>query len=121
MSEIKRGAVVLIQAGDPEISGAIAEGIMAGREDRLTREQVETVQAEIDRQAVAQLVKVAVGNTRGAQDYLILRAAAEQDYGEDERGPLGRLLDRAIGIYGLFVYAIAEAFKAQDKVLERQP
>ena len=29
MSEIKRGAVVLIQAGDPEISGAIAEAFKA--------------------------------------------------------------------------------------------
>ena len=120
MSEIKRGAVVLIQAGDPEISGAIAEGIMAGRADRLTQEQVATAQAETDWQAVAELVKVAVGNTKGPEDYLILRAAAAQDYGEDERGPLGRLLDRAIDIYGLFVYAIAEAFKAQDKVLGRR-
>ncbi len=28
---VRRGAVLLLQAGDPEISGALAEGIMAGR------------------------------------------------------------------------------------------
>ena len=31
MSEIKRGVVMLLQSGDPEISGAIAEGMLAGR------------------------------------------------------------------------------------------
>ena len=115
MSDIKRGAVVLIQAGDPEISGAIAEGIMQAR---ATAQDAGVLTGERRRQ-VARLVKVAVGNTLTAEDYMILRAAAEQDYAEHVRGPLARLLDRAIDIYGLFVYAVSEAFRAQEKVLGR--
>ena len=32
MCEARRGAVVVLQSGDPEISGAIAQGVMEGRE-----------------------------------------------------------------------------------------
>ena len=51
MSETRRGAVILLQRGDPEISGAIAQGMLAARTEtprQLPREQVEIVEAEIE-------------------------------------------------------------------------
>jgi hypothetical protein len=62
---------------------------------------------------------VAVGNTKGAKDYAMMRFEAEMAYGEsvDNPSPLRRLFDKALGIYGLFVCAVSGAFKAQDKVL----
>lgn len=132
MSESKRGVVMLLQAGDPEITGAIAEGIMAARgegAEALTREQIETVEAEIDRQAIEEamnrpqvqrsLLRVAVGNSKTKEDYAMLRFEADMEYGESlyEPGWWDKIADKALGIYGLFVCALSGAFKAQDKVL----
>lgn len=77
MAEIRRGAVVLLQAGDPEIAQALAAGMMEGRAaktgtgddlfrhgcavqpspegegmGRLSEDQRAAVEAEIDRQAI---------------------------------------------------------------------
>lgn len=132
MSESKRGVVMLLQAGDPEITGAIAEGIMAARvagAEALTREQIETVEAEIDRQAIEEamnrpqvqrsLLRVAVGNSKTKEDYAMLSFEAEMDYGESlyEPGWWDKIADKALGIYGLFVYALHSVNRAQDKVL----
>ena len=148
MSESKRGVVMLLQAGDPEITGAIAEGIMAGRSvaapgtssvtalpchlpqrGRLNAEQIETVEAEIDRQAIEEamnrpqvqrsLLRVAVGNSKTKEDYAMLSFEAEMDYGENlyEPGWWDKIADKALGIYGLFVYALHNVNRAQDKVL----
>ena len=120
MSENKRGAVLVIQAGDEQIVEALTDGIMAGRAARLEAAQIETVQAEIDRQEVQRaLLRVAVGNTKSAKDYAMMRFEAEMAYGEsvDNPSPLRRLFDKALGIYGLFVYALHSANRAQEKVL----
>lgn len=132
MSESKRGVVMLIQAGDPEITGAITEGIMTARgaeAGRLTREQIETVEAEIDRQAIEKamnrpqvqrsLLRVAVGNSKTSEDYAMLRFEADMKWGESlyEPGWWDRIADKALGIYGLFVWALAGAYKSQDRVL----
>ena len=174
MCETRRGAVMLIQAGDAEISGALAAGALAaieargdGRGDpfrrcappspegeRLTKDQRCVVEAEIDRlsileglraqaqaaelqdapetrdrqsiarargeQAIARdLLHVAVGNHKTAEDYAVMRCQAEIDWGEpvDYPTPLERLLDKALGIYGLVVCAVAAAYHAQDRLL----
>lgn len=128
MSE-RRGTVMLIQRGDPEITGAIVEGMMAGRscpigpsghfptdggeafgEGTLTGEQIEVVEAEIDRQKIlADLVRVATGNRNTPEDYKIMITKARGDYQRLTRpaGPLRRFARRALGLYGLVVYSVA--------------
>ena len=132
MAEIRRGAVVLLQAGDPEIAGALAAGMMEGRGARLNAEQIKAVEAEIDRQAIEAyihqgsrtnvnraLLRVAVGNHKTAEDYAQMRFDAEVAYGEpvDFPSPMRRALDRALAIYAMFVEAVSVAYHAQDKVL----
>lgn len=176
MSESKRGVVMLIQAGDPEITGAITEGIMTARGaengdlirpasgaalvnqrlptsavsperrnrqtqrgaalratfpigGRLTEEERRAVEAEIDRQAIEEamnrpqvqrsLLRVAVGNSKTSEDYAMLRFEADMKWGESlyEPGWWDRIADKALGIYGLFVWALAGAYKSQDRVL----
>lgn len=138
MSEIKRGVVMLIQAGDPEISGALASGALAGRRkgrrdlscrgcaapptpegEGLTEDQRRVVSAEMDRQAILEDMREAIGNTKTADDYANMRFQAEVDYGESVYYPtrFETLLDKALGIYGLIVYGMATAFHAQDRVL----
>lgn len=147
MSESKRGVAMILQAGDPEISGAIAEGIMtargAGAGDlirpaaratfpnggRLTVEQIETVEAEIDRQAIRRdmqsdavqraLLRVAVNNTKTAEDYAAMTSRAEIEWGEpvDYPTPLERFADAALALYAMVICGLSAAYHAQDKVL----
>lgn len=151
MTEGKRyGAVMVLQAGAPEIAGALAEGIMKGRaataaagtssgpaghlpqRGRLFEGERRVVEAEIDRQAICEgvnapnvdraLLRVAVGNHKTPEDYANMRFQAEMAYGEpvDEPTPLRRALDKALVIYAMFVEAVAGAYRAQDKVLEER-
>lgn len=150
MSESKRGVVMILQAGDPEISGAIAEGIMTARDagagdlirpaaratfpigGRLTEEERRAVEAEIDRQAIAEgmnrrsvnkaLLRVAVGNHKTAEDYQQMLFDAEVAYGESvyEPTPMQQLKEKALIVYAMFVEAVAKAYRAQDRVLEKR-
>ena len=145
--EARRGAVILIRRGDPEISGAIAEGMAKGMGtphpalratfpsrgrlegdrpegegfgDRLNGEQIEVVEAEIDRQRiVAGLLRVATRNTKTQEDYdmLMIRARCEIQRYERPAGPLRRLGRRILGLYGLLCYGISLAYRQQDRIL----
>ena len=126
----KRGYVVLIQGGDAEISGAIADGMRRANEGRGTissvtpppLEQVEVVEAEIDRQRIQRaLLRVAVGNTNTAEDYAAMLTKARGDYAVTRRpGPLGRLGEQLLKLYALAVLAVSAAYRAQDLVLGRR-
>ena len=161
----RRGYVVLIRGGDPEISGGIAEGIIKGqgtphpspaatpttgltgpvsletahcavsraldapqgegkgKATPLPGEQVEVVEAEIDRQRIQRaLLRVAVGNTNTAEDYANMTTKARGDYGIDARrpGPLRRLGAFLLGAYALIVLGLVAAYRAQDIVLGRR-
>lgn len=123
MSEMKRGAVILLQRGDPEISGAIAQGMLAARTEtprQLPREQVEIVEAEMDRQRiVASLVRVAVGNDKTPEDYSLMMTKVRGDCARYRRapGPVGRALRRLLGWYGLLCWAVAGAYHSQERLL----
>lgn len=143
MSETRRGAVILLQRGDPEISGAIAEGMLAARADtssgaarhlplqekafgealearQLPREQMEIVEAEIDRQhIVASLVRVAVGNDKTPEDYSLMVTKVRGDCARYRRapGPVGRALRRLLGWYGLLCWAVAGVYHSQERLL----
>ena len=113
MSEVKRGYVVMIQGGDPEISGAIAEGIKAGMGAELIRPGERGRLLEIrkdDWDELAKLVKVAIGNTKTCEDYAILRAAAEQEYRMPQLSQLRRVRERLLAIYALAWFNIREYF-----------
>lgn len=120
MSEVRRGYAVLLQAGDAEISGALAEGIVAARLPEakpLEPDEIRTVAAEMDRQAIARLMRVAMH--KQPVDYGAKITKALGDYGQESElpGPLRRLTARLWGLYGLLVYALAAAFRAQERVL----
>lgn len=76
----------------------------------LTGEQIEVVEAEIDRQKIlADLVRVATNNSNTPEDYQIMITKARGDYQRLTRpaGPIRRLARRALGLYGLIVYSVA--------------
>ena len=142
MRENKRGVVMLIQAGDPEICEPIKAGILAGREkakedlirpasratiptgERLLEGETAgerpdeargAVAAGADRRELAKLVRVAVGNTKTAEDYMILRAAAAQEYRvRSAGGPVGRLAEALLGAYALAVYQVNRFFAWEE-------
>lgn len=108
----RRATVILIQRGDPAISGAIAEGMLAAKAERTI------VSAEIDRQRIAALVRVAVGNDKTEEDYMAMSTRARWLYGEEDRGGLlRRIWDRVFLGWALICYAIGEAYAAQRHVL----
>ena len=128
MSEIKRGAVLLIQSGDPEISGAIAEGILEARREataaagtssgpaghlpqRGRQEGTGEGMTEAQRRELARLVKVAIGNTKTPEDYLILCMAAEQEYCMPRRSELGRAAERLLTAWAMICYRVREYFR----------
>ena len=120
-------AIVIKTYGDPEIAEALRDGIRAGTEDarraELTHDQIEVVEAEIDRQHILEeLVRVAVGNTKTAEDYALMVTKSRADHAIDDGRPawLRRMADRALGLYGLAVMALASAYRAQDIVLEQE-
>lgn len=86
----------------------------------MTGEQIEVVEAEIDRQKiVAGLLRVATRNTKTQEDYdmLMIRARCEIQRYERPAGPLRRLGRRILGIYGLLCYGISLAYRQQDRIL----
>ena len=139
MCEARRGYVVLLQGGDPEISGALAAGTLTAIEARGDEEPHPALRATfptggrlagdeaaegrpsetepVDWGEVAKLVRVAVGNTKTQEDYLIMRAAAEQEYSVRRGGTLRRLAEALTVAYGLIVCGLSAAFHAQDHIL----
>ena len=69
---------------------------------------------ESDWHKVAKLVRVAVGNTKTAEDYIILRVAAEQEYRPRRGGRLSRLAEKLLAIYALTVYRAAQFFDWEE-------
>ena len=99
---------------------------------RLSEEQRRAVEAEIDRQAIAEgmnrrsvnkaLLRVAVGNHKTAEDYQQMLFDAEVAYGESvyEPTPMQQLKEKALIVDAMFVEAVATAYRAQDRVLEKR-
>lgn len=123
MNEPRRGTVVLLHSGDAEITGAIAQGMLEARAARpLPPEQIEVVKAEVDRQKIMlSLLRVAVNNDKTAEDYRQMVTKARGDYGRYYRhpGPVRRFGQKLMGLYGLVVYAVSLAHRAQERVLGR--
>ena len=70
----------------------------------LSHEQIEVVKAEIDRQRIlADLVCVAVNNTKTTDDYSCLMTKAKYEYAIPEHG---RIYNTVIGLWALLWLAI---------------
>lgn len=129
----RRGAVILIQRGDPEISAAIAEGLLAGKartaeavpvpltgetgERQATEqpeEQIEIAAVEVDWQRVARRLHVAIGNNRTPDDYRDLIIKARGDYAIR---PIGHVSGNLLLAWAMICQGIRRAYRAQDKVL----
>lgn len=114
MAENRRGYAVLITAGDPGISGALADGIRAARLPRaepLEAEQIRTVKAEIDIQKAADCLRVAMH--REPVDYAGLTFDAEMAYGESlyNPGPLREIGKKLLVAYAIVVLAFERLFE----------
>ena len=107
MAEIRRGtAMLLLTAGDKEISKALASGIMAVRlpmAKPLGQEEAKVVSAEMDRQRIHPV----------PVDYAGLAYTAEVRYGESlyEPGVLGKVGEALMVGYAMIVMAFRELFE----------
>lgn len=115
MAEVKRGYAMLLTAGDEEISTALADGIMAVRLPEakpLNREEAQVVSAEIDRQKIADLLRVAMHPE--PVDYAGKVFDAEMAYGDSLYlpGPMRKVGEFLLVRYALVVLAFDRLFKA---------
>lgn len=119
MSEIRRGYAMLIQGGDAEISGALADGIMAIRlpmAKPLEPDQMAVVSKEIKRQKdywkrTAERLRATMH--KEPVDYASLVFDAEMRYGESvyEPGPGWRAAEKLLVGYAMVVMAFHDLFR----------
>ena len=116
MTEIRRGtAMLLLTAGDKEISTALADGILAVRlpmAKPLGREEARVVSAEMDRQRIAEELREKLHPV--PVDYAGLAYTAEVRYGESlyEPGVWGKVGEALMVGYAVVVMAFRELFEA---------
>ena len=106
--------MLLLTAGDPEISGALASGMLAVRlpaAKPLEPEQAQVVSAEMDRQKIAELLRVAMH--KEPVDYAGLAYDAEVQYGESLYAPgvLGKIGEKLLVGYAMIVLAFERLFE----------
>ena len=115
MAEIRRGTAMLLTAGDEQISKALADGILAVRlpmAKPLEPEQRSVVSAEIDRQKIADYLRVAMH--KEPVDYAALAFDAEMRYGESvyEPGPVKRAAEKLLVGWALICLGFHELFRS---------
>lgn len=134
----RRGYAMLIQGGDKEISAALASGILAvrgtgdlirldaerratfpiggrlGEAKPLNREEAQVVSAEIDRQRIADLLRVAMHPK--PVDYAMKVYEAELDYGQSvyRKGAARRALDMLLVGWALVALGFERLFESVD-------
>ena len=119
---MRRGTVLLLRRGDPEISGAIAEGMLAARaEVPMPTDEIGMVAAEIDRQHILRALREDMRRLdmmrHSPEELEAMIMKARFDYGQTR--PTPRWVARLLGLYGLLCLGIARAYRAQDRVLGR--
>ena len=112
----RRGtAMLLLTAGDKEISTALANGILAVRlpmAKPLGHKEADVVSAEMDRQRIAEALRKDLHPV--PVDYAGLAYDAEVSYGERmyEPGVLGKIGEALMVGYAMVVMAFQELFEA---------
>ena len=101
---MNRGVVIKLY-GDQKIAGAIADGMTKV----LEADSIQVVKREIHNQRVQRsLLRVAVNNTKTAQDYACMASKARCDYEYTRHH--GRLYDTFLGLWGLLWTVIFEVY-----------
>ena len=105
---------MLLTAGDKEISAALARGMLAVRLPEakpLEPEQARVVSAEMDRQKIAELLRVAMHRER--VDYAGKCFEAEMEYGESLYlpGPVRKAAEKLLVGYAVIVLAFERLFE----------
>lgn len=99
-----RGVVIKLY-GDQQIAGAIADGM----EQALDADSIQVVKREIHEQRVQRsLLRVAVNNTKTAQDYACMTAKARATM--TIPASHGRLYRAILGVWGLFWVIVYEIY-----------
>ena len=110
-------ALVIKTYGDPEMCGAIVGGMGISGREPLGKEEIEVVEAEIDRQSIQRhLLRVAVGNDKTDEDYAQMVTKANGDYGYTRRH--GRLYDAILGLWAglwLLIYSAHDYLDAWNR------
>lgn len=106
---------MLLTAGDKRISSALASGIIAVRlpmAKPLEPEQRSVVSAEMDRQKIADYLRVAMH--KEPVDYAALAFDAEMRYGESvyEPGPVKRAAEKLLVGWALICLGFHELFRS---------
>lgn len=127
----RRAAVVLIRGGDPDLSGAIAEGMMAAMAQRTHDKATSSVSAEalppspggkaFGTATTADLiVRVAVHRGRGPEYWETMIAEARYNYGQPARprGPVSRLGERLETAWALTCWVVGRMYRKQDRLLK---
>lgn len=126
------GALAAIEArrGERPLSTAPRGAATFPIGGRLGEAERQAVEAEIDRQAIRRdmegdavqraLLRVAVNNTKTAEDYAAMTSRAEIEWGEpvDYPTPLERFADAVLALYAMVICGLSAAYHAQDKMLE---
>ena len=143
MAETRRAMVAIIQQGDPEIAGALMDGMIAGKakavgdslshgcaatapsgrepfgDDAQGVESVEIVTVEADKwRRVARQVRVAVGNDKTAEDYRLMIVKARCEYAVHRHtGPAHTVARKLLLAWVMLCQGIRRAYRMQDRVL----
>ena len=117
MSELKRGVVMLLTAGDPAITGAIESGVLAGR--ALTKAQEESPETAIIRKRTAETLRRIDMRCRpkeADEDDIETRILkARETYGTEYRPSFMRSIGgKLLGLYGLVVLKAHDFFDFED-------
>ena len=115
MSEIRRGAVLLLQSGDPEIYGALTDGILTAR--AMMPVQDESPEAAIIRRRTEEAVRRIDMRRKPRDDDIETRILnARIAYGTEYRPSLLRTIGgRLLGLYGLAVLKAHDFFNFDDR------
>lgn len=143
MADTRRAMVAIIQQGDPEIAGALMDGMIAGKakavgdslshgcaatapsgrepfgDDAQGVESVEIVTMEADKwRRVARQVRVAVGNDKTAEDYRLMIVKARCEYAVHRHtGPAHTVARKLLLAWVMLCQGIRRAYRMQDRVL----
>lgn len=143
MADTRRAMVAIIQQGDPEIAGALMDGMIAGKakavgdslshgcaatapsgrepfgDDAQGVESVEIVTVEADKwRRVARQVRVAVGNDKTAEDYRLMIVKARCEYAVHRHtGPAHTVARKLLLAWVMLCQGIRRAYRMQDRVL----
>ena len=132
MADTRRAMVAIIQQGDPEIAGALMDGMIAARGNREQGtgnrdsvpearpvESVEIVTVEADKwRRVARQVRVAIGNNKTAEDYRLMIVKARCEHAVHRHtGPAHTVARKLLLAWVMLCQGVRRAYRMQDRVL----